>query len=162
MPDDLAIIKELKKAIGIQLQQIEYDRIERYENNGYAVDEQGQVVGLNLDVIKKKNSPEILPKFKHLRKLSLTLTILKDYSFISSLSRLTNLYIGENQITDISALFGLNRLTQLVLTDNQITDISFLLGLCRLKELALGDNQITNISSLSGLNKLTHLDLVVL
>jgi small GTP-binding protein len=157
MPEDLAIIKELEEAIGSQLPRVEYDRIQNYRNNGYTLNGQEQVVGLNLDTIENKYIPEILLKLKQLRRLSLGSTKLKDYSFLSGLSGLTKLSLYHNQIAHISFLSGLSGLTHLSLYDNQIADISFLSGLSGLTHLYLDNNQIADISFLSGLSGLTHL-----
>ena len=72
---------------------------------------------------------------------------------------LTELILGENEISDISALSGLTNLTTLVLQTNKISDISPLAGLVNLTVLMLPGNEISDISALSGLTNLDSLSL---
>ena len=82
-----------------------------------------------------------------------------NFSPLSGLTNLTDLYLGNNAITDISPLSGLTNLTNLILYDNTITDISPLSGLTNLTELVLWENSITDVSPLEGLINLTILEL---
>ncbi|MBD2009511.1 leucine-rich repeat domain-containing protein [Microcoleus sp. FACHB-45] len=82
-----------------------------------------------------------------------------DISSLGSLTNLTTLDLGNNQITDISPLGSLTNLTKLNLWANQITDISALRELTNLTTLELNKNQITDISSLGWLTNLTTLEL---
>ncbi len=181
MPSDIELINQLEKEIGRKLEERKFEEIGEYGQKGYAIVENGEVVGLNLDTIELKPVPVSLSKFHHLKKLNLINTNLtdisflqglsnltqldlrsnqiKNISFLQGLSNLTNLYLGANQITDISFLQGLSNLTHLILMKNQITDISFLKGLSNLTLLFLSLNQITDISFLKGLSNLERLDL---
>ena len=58
------------------------------------------------------------------------------------LSNLTELYLGENQISDIKPLASLTNLTWLSLGENQISDIKPLASLTNLNELWLSGNPI--------------------
>ena len=86
-----------------------------------------------------------------------------DISSLSGLINLRRLGLGRNSVTDISPLSGLTNLRRLGLSNNGITDVSALVsvlsGLTNLTALHLKDNGITDISSLSGLTNLTELRL---
>ncbi|WP_375471342.1 COR domain-containing protein, partial [uncultured Nostoc sp.] len=81
---------------------------------------------------------------------------------LAKLTNLTQLYLGNNQITEIpEALAKLTNLTQLYLSINQITEISEALAkLTNLAHLHLSNNQITEIpEALAQLTNLRLLDL---
>jgi internalin A len=84
---------------------------------------------------------------------------ISDISFLGSLTNLTTLNLCRNQISDISFLGSLTNLTTLYLGGNRITDISFLGSLTNLTKLYLSHNQITDISFLGSLTNLTKLHL---
>ena len=67
---------------------------------------------------------------------------------LSSLTKLTTLWLDTNQISDISPLGSLTNLTYLNLDVNQISNISSLGSLTNLTELRLRWNQISDISPL--------------
>ncbi|MCP5048840.1 MAG: GTP-binding protein, partial [bacterium] len=102
------IIRRLEKKTGRRLEEMRLEEIRLSSTNGYAVDEAGQVVGLNFFNAK-----------------------LPDISFLAeeALQGLTYLQLSFNQLTDISPLQGLNALKELRLSNNQLTDISPLQGL---------------------------------
>jgi internalin A len=159
MKTDLELIKELEKELGRKIYESKFEDIEKSSEHSFATDEKGKLVGLFLIGVKLDPVPASLSKFRHLKKLSLLATGLKNISFLQGLSHLTQLDLRSNLITDISSLQGLSHLTQLDLRSNLITDISSLQGLSNLTRLYLSDNQITDISFLQGLSKLTLLDL---
>jgi len=70
---------------------------------------------------------------------------------------LTELWLGENQISDITPITGLVNLTRLHLGRNQISDITPLAGLTNLEWLHLGENQISDIAPVAGLTDLSSL-----
>ncbi|OBQ31578.1 MAG: hypothetical protein AN485_23680, partial [Anabaena sp. MDT14b] len=74
-----------------------------------------------------------------------------------TLTKLTSLYLGENQISDIKPLSNLTNLTSLDLSENKISDIKPLSNLTNLTALDLSGNQISDIKPLSNLTKLTNL-----
>ena len=76
-----------------------------------------------------------------------------------TLTKLTSLYLGENQISDIKPLSNLTNLTSLDLSENKISDIKPLSNLTNLTALDLSGNQISDIQPLSNLTNLTFLDL---
>ena len=106
---------------------------------------------------------------KQLQTLILSNNRITDIGILSSLTNLTELYLGpelvgaqwvnNNSISDISALRGLTGLRKLDLAYNAISDISSLAGLINMNVLYLGGNSISNISPLAGLTHLTWLDL---
>ncbi|MCX6583222.1 MAG: leucine-rich repeat domain-containing protein [Candidatus Aminicenantes bacterium] len=157
---DLERIKKLEKKIGQKLEKREFEKIHLYDQQGIALDEKEKVIGLNLAEMKLYTVPASLSTFRHLQKLNLNYTQLKDISFLHGVSNLTHLYLEGNQITDISFLQGLSNLTHLYLGENQITDITFLQGLSKLTRLDLSDNHISDISFLQGLSQLTQLNLL--
>ena len=73
------------------------------------------------------------------------------------LSSLTELGLGDNQISDIKPLESLTNLTSLSLSDNQISDIKPLASLTNLTKLYLYNNQISDIKPLESLTNLTSL-----
>ena len=79
------------------------------------------------------------------------------------LTRLLDLFLGENSITDVGALSGLTSLRSLAINSNSITDISALSGLTSLEQLSIGTNfpptpgPLNDISALSGLTGLQDL-----
>jgi small GTP-binding protein len=154
---DLDLIKQLEKEIGRELEKRDFEKITSYMQRGYAINKNGNVIGLNLNDIKLVPLPASLSKLRHLKKLRLRNTRTKDIYFLQGLSNLTDLNLMDNQIKDISSLQGLSNLTDLNLSNNQITDISFLQGLSNLTTLNLSRNQITDISFLQGLSNLTTL-----
>jgi internalin A len=159
MTSDMELIKQLEKEIGRKLDERKFENIEGETQQGFAIGENGEVVGLNLDEIELDPVPVSLSKFHHLKKLSLSNNKLTDISFLQGLSNLTQLDLWHNKITDISFLQELSNLAVLALGGNQITDFAVLKGLSQLKKLSLWNNQITDISFLQGLSNLTKLDL---
>ncbi|WP_353572749.1 hypothetical protein, partial [Candidatus Albibeggiatoa sp. nov. BB20] len=67
---DLDIIKQLERKIGKQLQEISLDKIAS-RSNGYAVDKDKNVVGLNLDKNEFYAIPNIIVLLRNLKKLSI-------------------------------------------------------------------------------------------
>jgi internalin A len=76
-----------------------------------------------------------------------------------TLTKLTSLDLGENEISDIKPLSNLTKLTSLSLWGNQISDIKPLSNLTNLTSLHLSGNQISDIKPLSNLTNLTFLGL---
>ncbi len=71
MANDIDIIRQIEKQLGIQLKPLPFGKIMGWQNIGYALDKASQVQGLNLDNRK-----------------------IKDISFLKNLGGLTHLYIG--------------------------------------------------------------------
>jgi internalin A len=66
-----------------------------------------------------------------------------------TLTNLTELSLGGNQISDIKPLSNLTKLTSLSLTGNQISDIKPLSNLTKLTSLSLTGNQMSNLTNLT-------------
>ncbi len=152
------IIKELEKTIGKKLKQMPLEEIWLSSGNGYAVDDKGFVIGLNLDDCSITGLL-FLTQFTRLTQLSLYNNKISDVSPLQGLTALTYLFLSSNRLTDVSPLQGLTALTYLDLDSNQLTDVSPLQGLTALTELYLSSNQLTDVSPLQGLKKLTELRL---
>jgi internalin A len=120
MASDLELIKQLEKEIGIELKQLEFDEVWKRANNGFSMDENGIVKGVNLYDINLEKIPLIITKFHHLKILSLWGNKISDISMLKELGNLKELYLNYNQITDISMLKELGNLTHLDLRNNQI------------------------------------------
>ena len=144
MSTDLELIEQLKKETGRNLNFGKRDvkDIMPSKINGYSVDANGNVTGLNLRGIKLVPFPVSISKLKNLRHLNLLGTQISDIAFLGGLTNLRQLSLTSNKITDISPLRDLVGLKELYLTSNKITDISPLLGLTNLTRLYLGKNQI--------------------
>jgi Leucine-rich repeat (LRR) protein len=169
MADDMKIIKQIGKQLGIELKPRPLEEI-YIEKNSFAVDKTGQVKGLNL-YDNKITDLTPLSALTNLTKLGLSdnqINQITDLTPLSALTNLTGLVLSDNQITDLTPLSALTNLTALYLnknqiTDltplNQITDLTPLSALTNLTGLVLSDNQITDLTPLSALTNLTRLDL---
>ena len=93
---------------------------------------------------------------EELRK-SLVLDSIRDLTGIEFAANLTELDLGDSEISDVSPLAGLRNLTELDLAFNEISDISPLAGLKNLTYLYLNGNGRSDISPLAGLKNLTYL-----
>ncbi len=82
-----------------------------------------------------------------------------ELSQLSSLSKLENLSLLNNDITDIGPLKDLKSLKSLALGWNSISDVSPLSELTSLETLGLWNNQVQDISGLEGLKDLVYLDI---
>ena len=105
-------------------------------------------------------SPEKMETLRYLRAREAAIGVLIGLEFATNL---TELRLGNNNITDISPLLGLTNLRRLGLGRNNVTDISPLSGLTNLRTLGLSKNGIKDVSALvrvlSGLTNLTELHL---
>ncbi|MDQ1350406.1 MAG: internalin, partial [Acidobacteriota bacterium] len=142
MPTDLELIEQLKKEIGVNLEELNHVKIMPDRLKGFSMDGNRSVTALNLCDIKLGDLSTSISKFKNLRKLNLLNTQLSDVSFLKGLVYLFELSLTGNQITDISPLRELIKLKELYLSDNRITDISPLIGLTKLERLYLDRNKI--------------------
>lgn len=143
---DVEIIKQLELEIGETLEQVDFSKIYVLFQNGFAVNEDGHVIGLNLGNIKfAPRFPVVILKLKYLQVFILSNSGLTDISDLQGLSNLTMLDLSDNQLTDISVLQGLRNLTTLYLSNNQLTDISVLQGLKNLSLLDLRNNKLKKL-----------------
>jgi len=157
MAKDLEIIKKLEKRISRQFQKLSFDDIIG-SINGYTLDADEKVVGLNL-FDTRYSDISLLKSLPNLTALYLNYNQISDISPLKSLTNLRTLYLSDNQIPDITPLEPLINLTTLYLSGNQIPDVSPLTPLIKLTTLDLSENQIPDISPLELLIKLTTLDL---
>lgn len=148
-------ILDIEKLYGVRLKEVPLENVWK-ETLTYSLDEQGEVVGLNLE---KQGIADIsfLQYFSNLEELWLENNQITDISFLQHFPNLQELYLGNNQIIDISILLHLPNLQDLSLTNNQITDITVLQHLPNLDNLFVGNNQITDIAVLQHLPNLQGL-----
>jgi Leucine-rich repeat (LRR) protein len=92
--------------------------------------------------------------YRKVNMLNLAGLAISDLSHLAALTKLTMLYLRDNQISDLSPLGALTNLRSLYLRDNQIRDLSPLAALTNLARLDLEDNQISDLSPLEALTKL--------
>ncbi len=111
---------------------------------GYAVNADGDVIGLNLDEVLLSDT-SILQCFPRLTRLSLYRSRIFDVSGLVGLTDLIMLDLDDNQIVDVSKLKKLKRLEELYLRKNRITDILPILELENLKNADLSHNAITHL-----------------
>ena len=119
---DLAIIQQLEQEIGRKLGQIDLDKITSSFDNGYVVDENNNVIGLNLDELELVNIPNALLNLKNLHRLSLYSN--KIYELPDSfgdLNKLSYLDLQNNQLKELPESFGqLQNLSLLLLNENPL------------------------------------------
>ncbi len=151
-------LKELEKQIGKKLIRIPFEDIRKWEN-GYAVDDKDNVIGLNLEH-NQINDITPLKYLTNLTSLDLWNNQINDITPLKNLTNLTSLDLDDNRkIKDITPLTNLTNLTSLSLRRNQINDITPLANLTNLTSLSLRRNQINDITSLKNLTNLTSLHL---
>jgi len=152
------MLQQLELKIGKRLPQRPLYEIITGVNNGYSLDSNGDIIGLNL-VNTHVEDISFLSSLTGLENLFLSFNQVSDVSPLAPLTALKILDLSSNRLTDISPLAGLNALTRLSLSSNQLTDLSPLAGLNALTRLSLSSNQLTDLSPLAGLTALTRLSL---
>ncbi|TAK59812.1 MAG: TIR domain-containing protein [Bacteroidetes bacterium] len=153
---DVEIIKKLEKIVGKKLHLLK----QMWEGNGYTVNDDKKVTGVNLQDCELKELKDIasaLIVLTNLTDLYLSTTQLSDITPLSGLTKLTTLYLDNTQLSDITPLSGLTNLTDLYLSTTQLSDITPLSGLNNLTILDLTNTQLRDITPLSGLTNLTTL-----
>ena len=118
------------------------------EENTYFF-EQGTVTGLSLLVSGKIN---FLNNFPDLKKL-LIFGKIDDTSPISTLTKIEELHLEDNDLLSLEFLKALNQIKVLEIRHNNISDISILSNYTNLEKLNLWSNKITDISNLKNLKK---------
>lgn len=98
-----------------------------------------------------------LTSLTRLTELWLDINDIQDVTPLSHLNSLTKLYLGYNHIEDVTPLSPLFNLTKLHLQSNDIRDIAPLSPLVNLSTLQLGSNELSDLSPLSTLVNLTDL-----
>ena len=158
MSKDLDIIKKLKQNFNLEKK----DKL-NWNDNGYVVDDKGNVTGLSFYGKNLKQIPNFIFQLTNLKKLFLYNNQLEYLpAEIGNLTHLTKLDLDKNQLKDLPAEIGnLTNLTQLYLKDNQLKDLPAEIGnLTNLTQLDLGYNQLKDLpAEIGNLTKLTRLDL---
>ncbi len=156
---DLEVIRRLEETLGIWLKKwANINMVMGLFNNGYCLDAEGRVVGLNLDG-QKKIDLSLLRDLPFLSTLSLIGCSLVDVSPLGALTSLTSLDLEGNKVVDVSPLGALTSLTSLNLGSNRVVDVSPLGALTSLTSLDLKVNEVADVSPLGTLTQLTSLDI---
>ncbi len=159
---DLQIIEQLEREIGKELEQISLDKVS-LSDNGYAVDENNYVIGLNLDKLELSTIPNALIELKNLQKLSLYDNKITELpASFGQLQNLSYLSLYNNQLQELPASFGqLQNLSTLHLSDNQLKELPASFGqLQNLSDLSLSSNQLKELpASFGQLQNLSYLSL---
>ncbi|MDP8207557.1 MAG: COR domain-containing protein [Candidatus Electryonea clarkiae] len=122
--NDLQRIKQLEKEIGINLELTDFDTIMEI-NNGYSIDKNQNVIGLNFDQFMLENIPQLLFSFQYLSRFSLYGNKLSKLpKEISELKNLQTLDICSNQLTELpNEISELKNLQTLDISSNQLTEL---------------------------------------
>ncbi|MDQ1354053.1 MAG: internalin [Acidobacteriota bacterium] len=155
MSNDMDIIRQIEKQTGGKLKPLPLEKI--WKENGYVLDNMGQVTVLNLD-IKKINDISFIRGLSGLTILLLRHNQITELTPLNTLTMLNELNLTNNRITDLTPLSHLTNLTGLYLSNNLITDLTSLRSLKKLTKLWLSDNKITDLTSLRELKHLETLD----
>ena len=156
-PEDQQIIQQIEHLIGETVEPRALDRLYPHIV-GYALDEDGRVVGLSLPN-QGIADVEPLSKLTNLQKLYLNDNQIVDVGSLSKLTTLQRLHLDSNQIVDVGPLSKLTTLQRLHLDSNQIVDVGPLSKLTTLQRLDLDSNQIVDVGPLSKLTNLQTLGL---
>lgn len=98
-------------------------------------------------------NPEPLRKLKNLEIISLRGGF-SDLDILKEMIKLTELYIGDTQVSNLELLRGLPNLKKLYLSDTNVYDIEPLRALTNLHVLVISNTKVSNIEALEVLNKL--------
>ncbi|AFM05521.1 Leucine Rich Repeat (LRR)-containing protein [Bernardetia litoralis DSM 6794] len=127
-------------------------------DNGYMIDDNKEIIGLNL-FYRDITNISFLLNLRELEILRISYNKIKDISILSELAKSKVLNISNNYVSDISSLSNLKTLEVLFANHNEIFDVSPLLDLHRLKFLDLSHNFLSNLFALSNLTQLEDLRL---
>lgn len=152
-----------------------------YGNRMYSLNSKGDLIALSLDYLPISNfdysmltklgfleflslrnwNVDIfeLSRLKYLKKLDLSMCLLKNTAQLQHLKELVSLDLGYTEISEITFLKSLKKLEVLDLGYNKISNISTLSELENIEILDLSDNEIHDISSLIGLKDIRRLRL---
>ncbi|MCL2015753.1 MAG: hypothetical protein FWG68_05845 [Defluviitaleaceae bacterium] len=129
-----------------------------------SVEIQGQNFSTELEILNLRgenlSNEDILPLqyMKNLTELNLGNNDISDIAPLSELKNLVWLELDGNRISDISALSTLENLSVLFINDNEISDISPLVGL-NLHHLSVHNNQISDLTPLADFNPALYVNL---
>lgn len=153
---DLEAIKQIERRIGTSLMVSTVYSLMESTSNGYALNEQQQLIGLNLDECRLDDI-SLLSQFDQLKGLSLSKNQITELTPLKALKKLNVLYLNNNQISNLSGLSNLNSLTTLVLDNNKIIELVELQELENLTKLSLSGNHVTEVTALQNLKNLNKL-----
>ena len=159
--NDLDVIRRIESKLEVPLRKIslgEIEKIAQWPTKAYALDDNGNVIGLQLDGYTISLDAE-LADLCHLTMLTLGDAHLEKAEILKTLHGLTSLTLSGTQVTDVSFLKELKGLTSLNLFGTQVTDMSFLKELKGLTSLVLSVTSVSDVSFLKELKGLTSLDL---
>jgi small GTP-binding protein len=156
MGDESYLLKQIETKYKIKLARYDFPLIDT--PSGYAVDANGDVLGLNFHFAAIKDF-SFLKEFSKLQVLYLEGNQIEDISFLEKLEEITKIDLSNNSISDLTPLRNLRRINHLILSNNKISDISTLGDLPGLSILDLHKNYIEDISPLKTLSNLNQLNL---
>ncbi len=87
--------------------------------------------------------------------------VIRDITGLEHATKLTELYLNDNQISDIRPLARLRNLVILRISNNQVSNLRPLTGLTQLRNLDIDRNAITNFQPLARLTQLRDLSITV-
>ncbi len=102
---------------------------------------------------------DITENLTNLTELSIFETKIKTID-VSKLTKLTTLYIAENELTKTTGISSLINLTALTISYNKLTALPNLSNLTKLKWLSVRNNQLTQLTDLSNLENLESLNVI--
>jgi internalin A len=163
---DLNILRQIEQQTGQTFIQLEVEEFKEKVDMGfekpyaYALSPQNKVICLSLGTLYIQGIHDLkINRFHEISILYLYKMDVKNFSFLSDLPKLDQLYIIRCYGSDFQSLKNLKGFTSLDLSSNNICDISFLKYLKDLTSLDLSNNNISDISFLRCLNSLTSLKL---
>ncbi len=149
---DYSLESSIRYSIGKTSGDIRYEDVRDLEVLHGGCSEDGICIG-KLDGIQCLSS---------LQELYLSYQSISDISYISNLTELSILDLGNNVgLSDISPLSNLTAITELDVSGNEIVSITPLSSLTNLNKLDISYNQISDITSLGEMTLLERLDMTV-
>lgn len=154
--NDIVIVKEntyVKPKIILELE----DKI-GVEVDKYQLNVNKNIVSLDFRNKQIKDISTLLnQRYSTLRSISFSNCGFSDFSTLSMLKELTNLYLPNNNLSDISGISDLIKLTILDLSNNTLTTIDDIKSFKFLRVLNLSNNKLTDNDSLRILTKFENL-----
>jgi len=116
------------------------------------------LVYLNVSNTDVDNKPSTF-NTPSLERVNFITTNIKDYGFLKTVNKMTNLDITDNDVTSISFVANMNDLITLDLNYNKVSDISSLKNKKKLVEVYMHQNQVKDISVLATCVKLEKVNI---
>ena len=158
MSDDLRIIEELEKELGVKIGRLEG---EKTESVFYRADAKGNVVQLSLRIAGLGTFPLLITQLQNLTQLDLDRSGLKSLpAEITQLQNLTQLNLESNGLKSLPAeIAQLQNLTRLDLGSNELKSLpAEITQLQNLTQLNLGNNELKSLpAEITQLQNLTQL-----